>query len=197
MKKRLATIGLIVAGGTFSNGLMAADHIDAPGATAEPTAGPPPPSASRWILGTAAVVWALWLLGMVDGDRWALFGEAWFMSVTMAFGSFVAGATSEGGGAVVVGEGEAFFLMKGSDERQQGAGMFGPREGQSGGHRRASRSVSSWKKPSASMSPMKSALGARSVTPHQSATVMPMVSSDVVSISTLMWRPVKSSGLIR
>lgn len=38
MKKRLATIGLIVAGGTFSNGLMAADHIDAPGATAEPTA---------------------------------------------------------------------------------------------------------------------------------------------------------------
>jgi len=38
MKKRLATIGLIVAGGTFANGLMAADHIDAPGATAEPTA---------------------------------------------------------------------------------------------------------------------------------------------------------------
>ncbi|MEM1034086.1 MAG: DUF4331 family protein [Myxococcota bacterium] len=38
MKKRLATIGLIVAGGTFANGLLAADHIDAPGATNEPTA---------------------------------------------------------------------------------------------------------------------------------------------------------------
>jgi len=29
-----------------------------------------------------------------------LFVENWFMSVTMAFGSFVAGSTSQGGGAV-------------------------------------------------------------------------------------------------
>ncbi|QDU65954.1 sulfite exporter TauE/SafE family protein [Engelhardtia mirabilis] len=61
---------------------------------------PPPPSARRWILGTALVVWTAWLIGMVAGDHWGLFREGWFMSITMAFGSFVAGATSEGGGAV-------------------------------------------------------------------------------------------------
>jgi uncharacterized membrane protein YfcA len=37
---------------------------------------------------------------MILGDRWGLFAENYFMSVTMAFGSFIAGATSEGGGAV-------------------------------------------------------------------------------------------------
>jgi uncharacterized membrane protein YfcA len=45
-------------------------------------------------------VWAGWLFLMISGDRWHLFAENWFMSVTMAFGSFIAGATSEGGGAV-------------------------------------------------------------------------------------------------
>lgn len=52
------------------------------------------------LLGPAVVVWILWLTGMVTGDRWHLFGEAWHMSITMVFGSFIAGATSEGGGAV-------------------------------------------------------------------------------------------------
>ncbi len=52
------------------------------------------------LLGTCAFVWALWLAGMVTGDRFGLFADNWFMSVTMAFGSFIAGATSEGGGAV-------------------------------------------------------------------------------------------------
>ncbi|HIG01488.1 MAG TPA: sulfite exporter TauE/SafE family protein [Myxococcales bacterium] len=37
---------------------------------------------------------------MNAGDRWGLFGENWFMSITMTLGSFIAGATSEGGGAV-------------------------------------------------------------------------------------------------
>lgn len=46
------------------------------------------------------IVWSAWLFGMVTGDRWELFADNWFMSVTMAFGSFIAGATSEGGGAV-------------------------------------------------------------------------------------------------
>ena len=32
--------------------------------------------------------------------KWGLFETNWFMSVTMIFGSFIAGATSEGGGAV-------------------------------------------------------------------------------------------------
>lgn len=37
---------------------------------------------------------------MIHGDRWHLFIDNWFMSVTMVFGAFIAGATSEGGGAV-------------------------------------------------------------------------------------------------
>ena len=49
---------------------------------------------------TALVVWTAWLAAMTSGDRWHLFAEGWPMSITMAFGSFVAGATSEGGGAV-------------------------------------------------------------------------------------------------
>lgn len=57
-------------------------------------------SASTSLFAVAALVWVGWLAGMVSGDRWHLFGEAWFMSVTMVLGSFIAGATSEGGGAV-------------------------------------------------------------------------------------------------
>ena len=40
------------------------------------------------------------LLLMFQGERFGLFTDNWFMSVTMAVGSFIAGATSEGGGAV-------------------------------------------------------------------------------------------------
>lgn len=47
-----------------------------------------------------AVVWSAWLIAMTFMDLWGLFADNWFMSVTMAFGSFIAGATSEGGGAV-------------------------------------------------------------------------------------------------
>lgn len=47
-----------------------------------------------------AIVWSLWLMMMIVGDRWHLFVDNWFMSVTMAVGSFIAGSTSEGGGAV-------------------------------------------------------------------------------------------------
>ena len=46
------------------------------------------------------VVWLSWLAGMVSGGRWGLFRDNFFMSLTMAVGSFIAGATSEGGGAV-------------------------------------------------------------------------------------------------
>lgn len=48
----------------------------------------------------AVLVWLLWCAGMASGGRWELFLDNWFMSVTMLFGSFIAGATSEGGGAV-------------------------------------------------------------------------------------------------
>ena len=42
----------------------------------------------------------LWVIYMLDTNQWALFKENWFMSVTMIFGSFIAGASSEGGGAI-------------------------------------------------------------------------------------------------
>ena len=48
----------------------------------------------------AMTVWALWRTYMISTDRWALFETYWAASVTMLFGSFIAGATSEGGGAV-------------------------------------------------------------------------------------------------
>ncbi|VEP11904.1 putative membrane transporter protein [Hyella patelloides LEGE 07179] len=46
------------------------------------------------------LVGTVWLLLMASGNRWHLFLDNWFMSVTMAVGSFIAGSTSEGGGAV-------------------------------------------------------------------------------------------------
>lgn len=61
---------------------------------------PASPTAGRVTIAVAVLVWIGWTIGMVTGDRWHLFGENWFMSVTMVVGSFIAGATSEGGGAV-------------------------------------------------------------------------------------------------
>ena len=37
---------------------------------------------------------------MTAMEKWTLFADNWFMSVTMIFGSLIAGASSEGGGAV-------------------------------------------------------------------------------------------------
>jgi uncharacterized membrane protein YfcA len=48
----------------------------------------------------STLILALWLIAMSAFGIWDLFSENWFMTVTMAFGSFIAGATSEGGGAV-------------------------------------------------------------------------------------------------
>jgi uncharacterized membrane protein YfcA len=42
----------------------------------------------------------LWSIYMSMQGIWGLFGDYWFMSLTMVFGSFIAGASSEGGGAV-------------------------------------------------------------------------------------------------
>lgn len=55
---------------------------------------------SHPILLGCVVVWTAWLIMMVRGDYWHHFTDKWFMTLTMMFGSFVAGATSEGGGAV-------------------------------------------------------------------------------------------------
>jgi len=49
---------------------------------------------------TAAAVWIPWLIAMVVLNKWSLFEDNAFMSATMVLGSFIAGATSEGGGAV-------------------------------------------------------------------------------------------------
>ncbi|MCB9744798.1 MAG: sulfite exporter TauE/SafE family protein [Alphaproteobacteria bacterium] len=48
----------------------------------------------------AVVVWALWLVGVISGDRWGLVVDNLAMAATMVVGSMIAGATSEGGGAV-------------------------------------------------------------------------------------------------
>jgi len=42
----------------------------------------------------------LWFIYMMNTGQWDLFKDNWFMSVTMIFGSFIAGASSEGGGAI-------------------------------------------------------------------------------------------------
>lgn len=46
------------------------------------------------------VIIATWACYLFENDYFHLFSENWFMSVTMLFASFIAGATSEGGGAV-------------------------------------------------------------------------------------------------
>lgn len=46
------------------------------------------------------IIFFLWLVYMAVHSKWELFADYWFMSLTMVFGSFIAGASSEGGGAV-------------------------------------------------------------------------------------------------
>jgi uncharacterized protein len=46
---------------------------------------------------TILIVWAIY---MAHENLWSLFQDNWFMTATMAFGSFIAGASSEGGGAI-------------------------------------------------------------------------------------------------
>ena len=48
----------------------------------------------------ALVVWAVWLVLMSVTERWHLIPENLVMAATMVLGSFIAGSTSEGGGAV-------------------------------------------------------------------------------------------------
>jgi uncharacterized protein len=55
---------------------------------------------NRTSLAIAGAVWTPWLAAMTVNNSWHLFEEVGFMSAVMAVGSFIAGATSEGGGAV-------------------------------------------------------------------------------------------------
>lgn len=51
-----------------------------------------------WV--TAGVIVFAWSIAMMILDWWPMFADTWPISLTMVFGSFIAGATSEGGGAV-------------------------------------------------------------------------------------------------
>jgi len=62
--------------------------------------GAPGPFRRARALALAPVVWVLWVILMATGNHWGLFEDNWFMTATMCVGSFIAGATSEGGGAV-------------------------------------------------------------------------------------------------
>lgn len=50
--------------------------------------------------GTAAMILFAWSIAMATLNWWPMFKETWPISLTMVLGSFIAGATSEGGGAV-------------------------------------------------------------------------------------------------
>ena len=55
---------------------------------------------SRAFPWTLAVIWVVWIIAMTLCSAWALYQTRWPMALTMAFGSFVAGSTPAGGGAV-------------------------------------------------------------------------------------------------
>lgn len=46
------------------------------------------------------LIYSVWGIYFFVADRWSILGDWWPMSLTMAFGSFVAGATAAGGAAV-------------------------------------------------------------------------------------------------
>jgi len=52
------------------------------------------------ILLIVILTFLLWLTYITTQNYWFLFKDSWFMSLTMVFGSFIAGASSEGGGAI-------------------------------------------------------------------------------------------------
>lgn len=54
-----------------------------------------------WVYPSAlAVLWAAWAVSMTLAESWGLYLTRWPMALTMVFGSFVAGSTPAGGGAV-------------------------------------------------------------------------------------------------
>jgi uncharacterized membrane protein YfcA len=62
-----------------------------------------------WI--TVAVIYGLWLVYMLWTWQFSLFVEKWFMAVVMVLGSFVAGSTSAGGGAIAFPAMTLFFRI--------------------------------------------------------------------------------------
>lgn len=59
------------------------------------------PPTRVWVYPVAlGVVWISWLVAMQVAEAWGLYLTRWPMALTMVFGSFVAGSTPAGGGAV-------------------------------------------------------------------------------------------------
>ncbi|MCH8568360.1 MAG: sulfite exporter TauE/SafE family protein [Balneolales bacterium] len=54
----------------------------------------------RVYLFTVSIIVTGWFISMMYLNWWDMFSDTWPISITMVFGSFIAGATAEGGGAV-------------------------------------------------------------------------------------------------
>jgi uncharacterized membrane protein YfcA len=67
-----------------------------------------------------AIVYVFWFGYMIFADRWALFAEYWPVSLTMTLGSFVAGATAEGGAAIAFPVFTKLLQIPSSDARTFG-----------------------------------------------------------------------------
>ena len=55
---------------------------------------------ARAALSVSAAITFAWLIYVTGADHWSRVGERWVAALTMVFGSFVAGSTPQGGGAV-------------------------------------------------------------------------------------------------
>lgn len=81
----------------------------------------PAPVLRRWGYPAAIlVILTVWASAMTGLGRWHLFVEYWPISVTMVFGSIVAGATAEGGGAIAFPVFTKLFSIAASDARDFG-----------------------------------------------------------------------------
>ncbi len=61
-----------------------------------------------------------WVIYMFIESKWGLFSQFWGLSLTMFFGSFIAGATPQGGSAVAFPVFTKFFEMPSADARTFG-----------------------------------------------------------------------------
>lgn len=64
-----------------------------------------------------ALIYIGWAFGMTTLGRWGNFASYWPLSITMAFGSFVAGSTAAGGGAVAYPVFTKLFAIPSEDAR--------------------------------------------------------------------------------
>lgn len=62
---------------------------------------PSPSQFRRWIYPALVIlIYIGWFIYMLISNKWGVFADYWPVSVTMAFGSFIAGATPQGGATV-------------------------------------------------------------------------------------------------